>query len=166
MTCLFWQIDSADEYALLETILMNLENLAEEEGVEGISFIFDWYDLCHRKPISVVTVEVTRCTGRTTHNLRGTASPFQFLAQLQQRGDTWVAVWKVENYMHNYPVSKEVYMKYPAPTSIYSNISTNSKHRVTMNDVRNLIAPLWQSQEQLSDDDAVAEVVHCTLSTR
>ncbi|KAG6944777.1 hypothetical protein JG687_00017660, partial [Phytophthora cactorum] len=82
---------------------------------------------------------------RTTHNLRGTASPFQFLAQLQQRGDTWVAVWKVENYMHNYPVSKEVYMKYPAPTSIYSNISTNSKHRVTMNDVRNLIAPLWQS---------------------
>ncbi|KAG3010579.1 hypothetical protein PC120_g14965 [Phytophthora cactorum] len=111
---------------------MNLENLAEEEGVEGISFIFDWYDLCHRKPISVVTVEVTRCTGvstyarmdgapprertsgkRTTHNLRGTVSPFQFLAQLQQRGDTWVAVWKVENYMHNYPVSKEVYMKYP-----------------------------------------------------
>ncbi|KAG6950451.1 hypothetical protein JG688_00014154 [Phytophthora aleatoria] len=50
---------------------------------------------------------------RTTHYLRGTASPFQFLAQLQQRGDTWVAVWKVENYMHNYPVSKEVYMKYP-----------------------------------------------------
>ncbi|KAF1788491.1 Transcription factor AFT [Phytophthora cactorum] len=58
---------------------------------------------------------------RTTHNLRGMACPFQVLAQLQQRVDTWVVVLKRENNMHNHPVLKDIYMNYPGIRQVPSN---------------------------------------------
>lgn len=44
-------------------------------------------------------------------------------------------------------------------SSIYDYIRRDSEHRVTMDDVRSLVARLRQSGRTLPDDDAVAETV-------
>ncbi|EGZ07968.1 hypothetical protein PHYSODRAFT_526160 [Phytophthora sojae] len=110
---------------------------------------------------------------RTSHKLRRTDCPFQMLAQVVMRRDgTWGTAMKREVYSHNHPISDGIYRSYPGirqvpagsalmpciellvdadagTSSIYNYIRENSNHRVTMDDVRNL----------LSDDDAVAEMI-------
>ncbi|EGZ18963.1 hypothetical protein PHYSODRAFT_502877, partial [Phytophthora sojae] len=117
--------------------------------------------------------ERERSTGkRTSHKLRRTDCPFQMLAQVVMRRDgTWGIVMKREVYSHNHPISDGIYRSYPGirqvpagsalmpgielvdadagTSSIYNYIRQNSNHRVTMDDVQNL----------LSDDDAVVEMI-------
>ncbi|KAE8882477.1 hypothetical protein PF003_g33350 [Phytophthora fragariae] len=106
-----------------------------------------------------------RSTGkRTSHKLRRTECPFQMLAQVvMRRCGTWGIVMKREVYSHNHPVSDGIYRYYPdirqvpvgsalmpgiellvdadaGTSSIYNYIRENSNHRVTMDDVRNLVA--------------------------
>ncbi|KAE9322223.1 hypothetical protein PR003_g17290 [Phytophthora rubi] len=109
--------------------------------------------------------ERERSTGkRTSHKLRRTECPFQMLAQVVMRRDgTWGIVMKREVYSHNHPISDGIYRSYPdirqvpvgsalmpgiellvdadaGTSSIYNYIRENSNHRVTMDDVRNLVA--------------------------
>ncbi|KAE9345943.1 hypothetical protein PR003_g7669 [Phytophthora rubi] len=109
--------------------------------------------------------ERERSTGkRTSHKLRRTECPFQMLAQVvMRRCGTWGIVMKREVYSHNHPVSDGIYRSYPdirqvpvgsalmpgiellvdadaGTSSIYNYIRENSNHRVTMDDVRNLVA--------------------------
>ncbi|KAE8908249.1 hypothetical protein PF003_g7641 [Phytophthora fragariae] len=109
--------------------------------------------------------ERERSTGkRTSHKLRRTECPFQMLAQVvMRRCGTWGIVMKREGYSHNHPVSDGIYRSYPdirqvpvgsalmpgiellvdadaGTSSIYNYIRENSNHRVTMDDVRNLVA--------------------------
>eukprot|EP00644_Phytophthora_capsici_P013632 jgi/Phyca11/117333/e_gw1.33.132.1 len=128
--------------------------------------------------------ERERSTGkRTLHTLRRTECPFQMLAQLTQKTDgSWVVMMRRKVYQHNHLVSEDVYRYYPGirqisddspripgvevlleaqagTTSIYDYIRSNSNHRVTMDDVRNLIARLKCKGADLSDNDAVAEMI-------
>ncbi|KAE8890577.1 hypothetical protein PF003_g25252 [Phytophthora fragariae] len=109
--------------------------------------------------------EHERSTGkRTSHKHRRTECPFQMLAQVVMRRDgTWGIVMKREVYSHNHPISDGIYRSYPdirqvpvgsalmpgiellvdadaGTSSIYNYIGENSNHRVTMDDVRNLVA--------------------------
>ncbi|KAE9294383.1 hypothetical protein PF008_g24562 [Phytophthora fragariae] len=109
--------------------------------------------------------ERERSTGkRTSHKLRRTECPFQMLARVvMRRGGTWGIVMKREVYSHNHPIYDGIYRSYPdirqvpvgsalmpgiellvdadaGTSSIYNYIRENSNHRVTMDDVRNLVA--------------------------
>ncbi|KAG6955709.1 hypothetical protein JG688_00011766 [Phytophthora aleatoria] len=88
-----------------------------------IPLVPEEYEMYQRKYICTHGwLQRERTSGkRTTHNLRGMMCPFQFLAQLQQRGDTWVFVLKRESYIYNHPVSNEIYMNYPGIRQVPSN---------------------------------------------
>ncbi|KAG2970894.1 hypothetical protein PC118_g16601 [Phytophthora cactorum] len=84
------------------------------------------------------------------------------LAQLVQRHDGSWSMMKRELYCHNHPLTEDIYRSYPAKAgtpSVYNYIRENSKHRVTMDDVRNLIARLKNRGVELSGDNAVAEMI-------
>ncbi|EEY56212.1 uncharacterized protein PITG_23315 [Phytophthora infestans T30-4] len=125
--------------------------------------------------------ERDRSTGkRTSHKLSTTDCPFQMLAQATKRSDgQWSVVMKREVYAHNHCVSEDIYRSYPGirqvpadsplmpgiellveseagTTSVYNYIRENSKHRVSMDDVHNLLRRL---RVELSDNDAVAEMI-------
>ncbi|ETP33482.1 hypothetical protein F442_17986, partial [Phytophthora nicotianae P10297] len=111
--------------------------------------------------------ERERSTGkRTSHTLRRAECPFQMLAQLAKKADgSWGVMMRREIYQHKHLISEDIYRYYPGirqvsddspllpgvevlpeakagTTSIYDYIRSNSNHRVTMDDVRNLIARL------------------------
>lgn len=111
--------------------------------------------------------ERDRSTGkRTSHKLSTTDCPFQMLAQATKRSDgQWGVVMKREVYAHNHRVSEDIYRSYPGirqvpadsplmsgiellveseagTTSVYNYIRENSKHRVSMDDVHNLLRRL------------------------
>ncbi|ETI30344.1 hypothetical protein L914_17451 [Phytophthora nicotianae] len=126
------------------------------------------------------------------------------LAQLAKKADgSWGVMMRREIYQHKHLISEDIYRYYPGirqvsddspllpgvevlpeakagTTSIYDYIRSNSNHRVTMNDVRNLIARLKpkrkpsRASEQslhfslivivcvctaLSENDAITEMV-------
>ncbi|KUF92719.1 hypothetical protein AM588_10007248 [Phytophthora nicotianae] len=105
---------------------------------------------------------------RKVYKLRRTDCPFQFLAQMVRTKGQWGISLKREVYRHNHPISSDIYMSYPGirqvssrsplmpgiellvesdakNSSIYDYIRRNSDHRVTMDDVRNLVARVRQS---------------------
>ncbi|ETO64272.1 hypothetical protein F444_18163 [Phytophthora nicotianae P1976] len=105
------------------------------------------------------------------------------LSQLTKKADgTWGVMMRREIYQHNHSFSEDIYRYYPGirhvsvdspllpgvevlpeakagTTSIYDYIRSHSNHRVTMDDVRNLIARLKPKGTALSENDAVAEMV-------
>ncbi|GMF20228.1 unnamed protein product [Phytophthora fragariaefolia] len=115
--------------------------------------------------------ERERSTGaRKVHKLRRSACPFQFLAQVVDTKEGWDITLKREVYRHNHRISREIYSSYPGirqvlptspqmpgvelpveseagNTSIYDYIWQHSNHRVTMDDVRNLVARVRQYGE-------------------
>eukprot|EP00644_Phytophthora_capsici_P006109 jgi/Phyca11/129985/e_gw1.89.88.1 len=128
--------------------------------------------------------ERDRSTGkRTSHKLNTTDCPFQMLAQVTKRRDgSWGIVMKREVYSHNHRISEGIYRSYPGirqvsaesplmpgiellveakagTASVYNYIRDNSNHQVTMNDVYNLLHRLRNQGDELSDDDAVAEMI-------
>ncbi|KAE8891467.1 hypothetical protein PF005_g27198 [Phytophthora fragariae] len=105
-----------------------------------------------------------RSTGkRVSHKLLTTECPFQMIAQVCKRPDgVWRIVMKREVYQHNHRISDDIYRSHPGirqvpaesplmpgiemlveaeagTSSVYNYIRENSNHRVTMDDVRNLI---------------------------
>jgi hypothetical protein len=105
---------------------------------------------------------------RKVHKLRKTDCTFQFLAQVVQTKAGWGITLKREEYRHNHAISSGIYSSYPGirqvspesplmpsiellvesdagNASIYDYIRQNSNHRVTMDDVRNLVARVRQS---------------------
>ncbi|KAF1783637.1 hypothetical protein GQ600_7613 [Phytophthora cactorum] len=98
-------------------VVATLRSQTQYEGLPDteIPLVHEEYEMYQRKYICTHGwLQHERTSGKqTTHNLRGTGSPFQFLAQLQHRGDTCVVVLKRANYTHNHPVSKEIYMNHP-----------------------------------------------------
>ncbi|GMF20209.1 unnamed protein product [Phytophthora fragariaefolia] len=115
--------------------------------------------------------ERERSTGaRKVHKLRRSACPFRYLAQDVDTKEGWDITLKREVYRHNHRISREIFSSYPGirqvlPTppqmsgvellvkaeagsaSIYDYIRQHSNHRVTMDDVRNLVACVRQSGE-------------------
>ncbi|KAG3048724.1 hypothetical protein PC121_g19310 [Phytophthora cactorum] len=105
------------------------------------------------------------------------------LAQVTKRRDgSWGIVMKCEVYCHNHRVSEDIYRSHPGirqvpansrlmsgiellveaqagTTSVFNYIRENSNHRVTMDDVHNLLRRMRQQGAELSDDDAVAEMI-------
>lgn len=147
-----------------------------------------------------------RSTGdRPSRKVRFTDCPFQFLAQVSMRDDgSWGITLKRGNFRHNHALAEAIYRAYPsvrqvpdtsslmpgiellvnakaAPSSIYDFVRESSDHRVTMIDVRKIIARLRNSGKccyhsidiyrcaltlvcgnvgiRLSDDNAVAEAL-------
>ncbi|EGZ06858.1 hypothetical protein PHYSODRAFT_530178 [Phytophthora sojae] len=129
--------------------------------------------------------EREKSTGkRTSHKLRRTECPFQMLAQVVLRRDGKLGiVMKREVYSHNHPISNDIYRSYPgirqvpaesplmpgiellvdaqaSTSSVYKYIREISNHRVSMDDVRSMIRRMkTQGSVELSDDDAVAEMI-------
>ncbi|KAE9158252.1 hypothetical protein PF005_g32523 [Phytophthora fragariae] len=108
--------------------------------------------------------ERERSTGkRTSHMLHRTECPFQMLAQVTKKCDgMWGITMKREVFCHNHVVSEDIYRSYPGirqvsvdsplmpgidllvdaqagTQSVYDYIRKNSNHRVTMDDVGNMI---------------------------
>ncbi|KAE8882834.1 hypothetical protein PF003_g33062 [Phytophthora fragariae] len=108
--------------------------------------------------------ERERSTGkRTSHMLHRTECPFHMLAQVTKKCDgMWGITMKREVFWHNHVVSEDIYRSYPGirqvsvdsplmpgidllvdaqagTQSVYDYIRKNSNHRVTMDDVGNMI---------------------------